>query len=444
MKIILTQLPLLTFLFCLFFGDFVSICFADEVAAADVRVLDENKLKDLRDIINRRTQSEIFSKLGEKPVPKKIIDDSELVIKATDILLESGVLEKNDPEQKIIAGRSWVLKRRILALVYLSHDEVKVETFFPILVNDVSELEEYEDCAQIMRFAEEHILQIASKLAINDDRKIKIDPRALAQWYVDYVDRYSGRNSEQLVIQFLDKVKELNDLGASDKIMAACASSFMEILLASRDEATIARGKKLEAVVRWFDLPGKPMQLTGTDIDGKVFDIDELKGKVVLVEFWGTWCLPCVRDFPMLAGYYEDFKKRGFEIVGVNTGVRNDTEAYVKNFVQETVFAGNKKINWLIVLDGLKPNVKDRITAYYGIETLPKSVLIGIDGKVISLNPSKDTLREQIQKALNPPIDPETLTPEQRKLWEQKKIRDAAELEETKRFSENIKLPNEE
>ncbi|MDR0392508.1 MAG: TlpA family protein disulfide reductase [Planctomycetaceae bacterium] len=444
MKTILTQLPLLTFSFCLLFGDFVSICFADDVATLEVRELDEDKLKDLRDIVNRRTQSEIFSKLGEKPVPKKIIDDSELVIKATDILLESGVLEKNDPEQKIIAGRSWVLKRRILALVYLSYDEVKMETFFPILVNDVSELEEYKDCAQIMRFAEEHILRIASMLVISDDRKIKIVPNALAQWYVDHVNRYPGRSSEQLVIHFLDKVKELHDLGASDKIMTACASRFREILLASRDEMTIARGKKMEPAVRWFDLPGKEMHLTGTDIDGNVFNIEDLKGKVVLVEFWGTWCMPCVRDFPMLAGYYEDFKKRGFEIVGVNTGVKSDTEAYVKKFVQETTFAGNKKINWLILLDGLKTDVKERITTYYGIETLPKSVLIGMDGKVIALNPPKDTLHEQIQKALNSPIDPDTLTPEQRKLWEQKKIKDAAELEETKRFAENIKLPNEE
>jgi thiol-disulfide isomerase/thioredoxin len=414
--------------------------FSDSVCFGETRVLSESQLKEIRDIINRRTQQEIFSKLGEKPVPKKIIDDSVLLVKATDILLEPDVLEKNDPEHKIILGKSWILKRRTLALIYLSYDDDKMETFFPILVNEVHDLEEYEDCDQIMRFAEEHILKVASILIIRNDKKIKIDPDSLTQWYVEHVERYPGRNSEQLVIKFLDKVKELNGVGMNDKIMSACAASFTEILLASRNETIVARGKKLEAAARWYDLPGKPMQLTGTDINGNVFDIADLKGKVVLVEFWGTWCLACVKDFPMLAGYYEDFQKRGFEIVGVNAGTKNDNELSVKQFVRNTKFAENKTITWQIILDGLKPNVKDRVTTYYGIETLPQSVLIGMDGKVITLNPPKDTLREQIQKALEPPIDPETLTPEQRKLWEQKKLQDATELEETKRFAETIEL----
>ncbi|MDR1478627.1 MAG: TlpA family protein disulfide reductase [Planctomycetaceae bacterium] len=385
----------------------------------------------------------MFDKLGDKPVPQKIIEDSELVVKATTILLEPDVLEKSDPELKIFPSKSWILKRRTLALVYLSYDDDKMETFFPILANEAPELEEYEDCAQIMRFAEEHILRLASELVMRNGRKIKIDPDSLAQWYIDHVERYPGRNSERLLTKFLDSVKDLSNFGIKDKIMSACAARFTPILLASKDEAMVSRGNKLETVSKWYDLPGNTMKLKGTDINGNTFDIADLKGKVVLVEFWGTWCVACVKDFPMLAGYYENFKKSGFEIVGVNTGTKNDNEAYVKNFVKNTTFAEDKKITWQIVLDGLKPSIKDRVTTYYGIDVLPQSVLIGMDGKVITLNPPKDTLREQIQKALIPPIDPEKLTPEQRELWERKKIQDAAELEETKRFSESIELPNE-
>ncbi|MDR2171750.1 MAG: TlpA family protein disulfide reductase [Planctomycetaceae bacterium] len=427
-------IAIVIFALCVTFNNFTSICFAQ------TRIIDEQKLTEIRDIITRHTQSEIFKQLGDKPVPKKIINDSTIVIKATSLLLEPDVLEKNDPEHKIIPSKSWLLKRRTLALVYLSYDDEKVEEFFPALVNEITNLEAYEDCSQMMRFAEEHTLRIASLLIIRNDKKIKIDPASLTQWYVDHVERYPGRNSEQLIIRFLDMVKELNGNSTSDKILSACAAPFAKVLLNSQDEKITARGKKLEAVARWYDLPGNEMQLKGTDINGAVFDIATLKGKVVLVEFWGTWCIACVKDFPMLAGYYEDFKKSGFEIVGVNTGTKNDAELYVKNFVKNTKFAENKTITWQIVLDGLKQNTKDRITTYYGIETLPQSVLIGMDGKVITLNPPKDSLREQIQKALTPPIDPEKLTPEQRKLWEQKQQNDAAELEETKRFSETIKL----
>ncbi|MDR2762645.1 MAG: TlpA family protein disulfide reductase [Planctomycetaceae bacterium] len=437
MKNIVTQLTLILFFVCFAIIDFESICFSQ------TRVLNESQLTEIRDVIINRTQPEVFSKLGEKPIPKKIINDSDLVIKATNMLLEPNVLEKNDPEHKIIPSKSWVLKRRALALVYLSYDENKIEEFFPIMVNEIPILEEQEDCTQITRFVEEHTLRIASSLIIRNDKKIKIDPESLAQWYVDHVERYPGRSSEQLVIMFLDMVKELNGGGMSDKIMSACAEKFMQVLIESSDEAMVARGKKLEPVARWFALIGKPMQLTGTDINGKTFDVANLKGKVVLVDFWGTWCVACVKDFPALAGYYEDFKNRGFEIVGVNAGTKNDTDAYVKNFVKNHKFAENKTITWQIILDGLKPNVKDRVTTYYGIETLPQSVLIGMDGNVIMLNPPKDSLKEQIQKALNPPIDPEKLTPEQRKLWEEKQKKDAEELEETKRFSETIKLQDE-
>ncbi|MDR1053593.1 MAG: TlpA family protein disulfide reductase [Planctomycetaceae bacterium] len=439
MKSIVTQLTLLLTSICFLSVNFISVNFAQEP-----RVLNTQQLKECYEIIERRTQTEIFDGLGEKDVPKKIVKDSDLVIRATNILLEPNVLEKNDPEHKIFPSKSWILKRRTLALVYLSYDDESMETFFPILVNEVPDLEEYEDCAQIMRFAEEHILRIASSLVMRNEQKIKVDPNSLAQWYVEHVERYPGRSSERLVIKFLDSVKALSNSGIKDKIMSACAARFTPILLSSQDETTVSRGKKLEAVARWYGLPGNPMKLVGTDINGNTFDIANLKGKVVLVEFWGTWCLPCVKDFPMLAGHYENFKKSGFEIVGVNSGTRDDDkENRVKDFVKNTTFAENKTITWQIVLDGLKPNVKDRITTYYGIEILPQSVLIGMDGKVITLNPPQSTLREQIQKALVPPIDPEKLTPEQRELWERKKIQDAKELEETKRFSESIKLPNE-
>ncbi|MDR2345389.1 MAG: TlpA family protein disulfide reductase [Planctomycetaceae bacterium] len=437
MKNIVIQLTLILFSACFILFDFTQIVFSE------TRVLNEQYLIELRDVIIKRTQPEVFSKLGEKPIPKKIINDSELVVKASNLLLEPDVLEKNDPEHKIIPGISWILKRRVLALVYLSYDSDNVEKFFPILANEISILDEQEDCTQITRFAEEHTLRIASALIIRNDKKIKIDPESLAEWYVDYCERYPGRNSEQLIIRFLDMVKELNGNSTSDKIMSACADKFMKILMHSTDPQIVERSKKLEAAARWYNLPGNKMILTGTDINGHIFDIENLKGKVVLVEFWGTWCIACVKDFPTLTGYYEDFKNRGFEIVSVNTGVKNDTETFVKNFVQKTKFAEDKTITWQIVLDGLKPNAKDRITTYYGIETLPQSVLIGMDGKVITINPPKDSLKEQILKALMPPIDPEKLTPEQKKLWEQKQKHDAEELEETKKFSESIKLPNE-
>jgi thiol-disulfide isomerase/thioredoxin len=409
------------------------------IYSAETRILNETQLAEIKKMIVERTPTDLAA-LGEKKIPRRIIYDSDIVVKASSFLLEPDVLDKSDPEHKIIPSLSWVLQRRALALIHLSYDDNNIEEFFPILINEIPLLESQNDCTKIAKFASEHVLRIASMLVLRRDEKLKIDPDALAAWYLDFFVRYPERGSEQLLIKFLDKVKELNGSALSNKIMAAFAPRFAPILLESKDETIVARGKKLEAAARWFSLPGNTMQLTGTDINGNKFNLEDLKGKVVLVDFWGTWCVACVKEFPAMIGYYENFKRSGFEIVGVNTGTKNDNENTVKKYIKETNFIGGKKIEWKIILDGLKSN-DERITTYYGIETLPQSALIGMDGKVIMLNPTRDSLKEAIQKALIPPIDPEKLTPEQRKLWEEKQRKDAKELEETKKLSESIELP---
>ena len=64
---------------------------------------------------------------------------------------------------------------------------------------------------------------------------------------------------------------------------------------------------------------GKPApEIEGKDIDGKAVRLADLKGKVVLVDFWATWCPPCVASFPTFRQLSREYKDRGFVILGVN------------------------------------------------------------------------------------------------------------------------------
>jgi thiol-disulfide isomerase/thioredoxin len=76
------------------------------------------------------------------------------------------------------------------------------------------------------------------------------------------------------------------------------------------------------------------------DLDGKPLSLDEYKGKVVLVDVWGTWCEPCRKAIPALIQFQQRFRRRGFEVIGLdfeqNAPDPETARQYVKRFVQES------------------------------------------------------------------------------------------------------------
>ncbi len=73
--------------------------------------------------------------------------------------------------------------------------------------------------------------------------------------------------------------------------------------------------KKLEVIERET---GKPMDLAFTAADGREVDLAKLRGKVVLIDFWATWCGPCIAELPNVKKVYAEFRDRGFEVIGIS------------------------------------------------------------------------------------------------------------------------------
>jgi peroxiredoxin len=130
-------------------------------------------------------------------------------------------------------------------------------------------------------------------------------------------------------------------------------------------------------------------------LDGRSVKLSDFRGKVVLLNFWATWCAPCRVEMPWLVDFYSRYQAQGLEIVGVSV---DDARDKVGTFIRA------KNINYTIVL-------KDEAVAdaYGGLRFLPQSFFIGRDGKIIKQTygvRGKDEFEKDIREALATPALP--------------------------------------
>lgn len=135
----------------------------------------------------------------------------------------------------------------------------------------------------------------------------------------------------------------------------------------------------------------KDFTLKNGNIDGTSVSFSDYvgKGKYVLVDFWASWCGPCIREFPTLKEVYEKHKGDQFEIVGV--AVWDERDAILKGIEQH-------EIPWPVIIDGGKSNREN--TDLYGISGIPQIILFAPDGTIVARNLRGDALKEKVAEVL--------------------------------------------
>jgi len=125
------------------------------------------------------------------------------------------------------------------------------------------------------------------------------------------------------------------------------------------------------------------------DIAGKSLSVANFKGKVVLIDFWATWCAPCVGELPNVIKSYEKHHDKGFEIIGVSL---DQNEAGLKSFTKD------RNMTWQQYFDG--KGWGNKLAQKYGIQSIPATFLLDGDGKIIGRDLRGEALEEAVAKAL--------------------------------------------
>jgi thiol-disulfide isomerase/thioredoxin len=127
-----------------------------------------------------------------------------------------------------------------------------------------------------------------------------------------------------------------------------------------------------------------------TNLDGAPLSVGALKGKVVLVDFWATWCGPCRAELPNVIETYQKYHARGFEIIGVTLDSERDK---LEAFLQQQ--AG---MTWPQYFDG--QGWGNQLAVKYGVNSIPFAILIGPDGKIIGTELRGEELQTAVAKAV--------------------------------------------
>jgi peroxiredoxin len=240
------------------------------------------------------------------------------------------------------------------------------------------------------------------------ERYLKTDPdgpvKALAQIIRTMARAQAGRYEEALA-----RYKQLmQGLGQSDQ--EEFAASFSDTLADSAiaaGEYAVARQvystllsrfgespnlrQKIEANVKRLDKVGRPApRFTAVDIKGGSIRLDAYRGKYVLVDFWATWCAPCIGELPRLQAAYQTYHDAGFEIISISL---DESKTAVVDF------ASVRKLPWAQLHNA--SSTADLVEAF-AVGSIPATYLVDPEGTIIRLDLRGKALDQTLARLIKP------------------------------------------
>jgi len=196
------------------------------------------------------------------------------------------------------------------------------------------------------------------------------------------------KGARELLQEFPDKPEVfgiLLEAASDDEGDERSRAIAAEVLASNAPDEVKARA---QGVLRKMDAVGKSLTMRFTAIDGREVDLAKLRGKVVLIDFWATWCGPCVAEIPNVKATYEKLHKKGFEIIGISF---DSDEAKLVEFVKK------KELPWPQYFDG--KGWQNQFGQEYAINGIPTMWLVDKKGVLRDPNARGD-LESKVEKLL--------------------------------------------
>jgi thiol-disulfide isomerase/thioredoxin len=141
----------------------------------------------------------------------------------------------------------------------------------------------------------------------------------------------------------------------------------------------------VQNVIDQMNRVGQPLKLKGAAADGREIDVQRMKGNVVLIDFWATWCGPCLGEVPRMKSLYGKFHERGFEIIGVSLDEKQET---LKAFLEKNPTPWPQ--HWI------------KSWSRFGINSIPTLWLVDKKGIVRDVN-AREGLEQKVERLLAEP-----------------------------------------
>jgi thiol-disulfide isomerase/thioredoxin len=260
-----------------------------------------------------------------------------------------------------------------------------------------------------------------AKMAATEGFKLRIDSarNATAEAQVQMIDELkvllSDREFDRDAYSLAYGLARAIGYSDSSEVAASLYEDMSAMMSESEDERLRDRAPKMMGAARRMRLPGNFMDVMGQTTDGEEFDWEAYRGKVVLVDFWASWCGPCRGEVPNMKRNLASYGERGFDIVGVN--LDNSLAACEKYVEQEELPWGNLMSD----KDGQR-GWDNPLATHYGISAIPTAILVDQEGKVVSLRARGKELDRLLAEMLGEP--------------EPTNVEDAGEAEPEKKVAE--------